>query len=143
MSMIFSITSIFCSFVEWSNVSMGLFEILSTSFQRKRRFGRPFLICFIFPTCFQSKLKLVLFLEVCVRKHLRSFKGPIGFASEVVYNILIKLKVCSKTTYQYDVAAPTNITIRYLIIPHRGGLFGTVSISGILMQNKRPPCISN
>jgi len=41
----------------------------------------------------------------------RVFRGPIGFASEVVYNILIKLKVCSKTTYQYDVAAPTNITI--------------------------------
>merc|ERR1712131_398573 len=41
----------------------------------------------------------------------RVFRGPIGFMSEVVYNILIKLKVCSKTTYQYDVAAPTNITI--------------------------------
>ena len=35
----FSITSIFRSLVEWSNVSMDLFEILSTSFQRKRRFG--------------------------------------------------------------------------------------------------------
>ena len=43
-----------------------------------------------------------------------NIKGPIGFMSEVVYNILIKLKVCSKTTYQYDVAAPTNITIRFL-----------------------------
>ena len=41
----------------------------------------------------------------------RVFRGPIGFFSELVYSILIKLKVCSKATYQYDVAAPTNITI--------------------------------
>ena len=41
----------------------------------------------------------------------RVFRGPIGFFSDMVYKILIKLKICSKATYQYDVAAPTNITI--------------------------------
>jgi len=41
----------------------------------------------------------------------RVFRGPIGFFSEMVYSILVRLKICSKATYQYDVAAPTNITI--------------------------------
>jgi membrane associated rhomboid family serine protease len=39
------------------------------------------------------------------------FRGPIGFLSDTVYNLLVRLRICSKATYNYDVAAPTNITI--------------------------------
>ncbi|CBY20991.1 unnamed protein product [Oikopleura dioica] len=39
------------------------------------------------------------------------FRGPIGFLSNIIWNILTKLKICQKATYKYDVAAATNITI--------------------------------
>lgn len=39
------------------------------------------------------------------------FRGPIGFLSNIIWNILTKLNICQKATYKYDVAAATNITI--------------------------------
>jgi len=38
-------------------------------------------------------------------------RGPIGFFSNALFNILVKFRICQKTTYRYDVAAPSNITI--------------------------------
>lgn len=36
---------------------------------------------------------------------------PVGIMSQIIYNLLVKLKVCRKTVYRFDVGAPGNITI--------------------------------
>ncbi|CAG5113341.1 Oidioi.mRNA.OKI2018_I69.chr2.g7452.t1.cds [Oikopleura dioica] len=39
------------------------------------------------------------------------FRGPVGFLSNIIWNILVKLRICQRATYKYDVAAASNITI--------------------------------
>ncbi|XP_039271107.2 transmembrane protein 115-like [Styela clava] len=40
-----------------------------------------------------------------------AFQGPIGLISDIIYNFLLKLRICRKTVYRYDVGAPSNITL--------------------------------
>nr|CAB3267031.1 transmembrane protein 115-like [Phallusia mammillata] len=37
--------------------------------------------------------------------------GPVGILSNTIFNILLKVKICRKTSYRYDVGAPSKITI--------------------------------
>nr|XP_002129987.1 transmembrane protein 115-like [Ciona intestinalis] len=37
--------------------------------------------------------------------------APMGIIAGIVYNILLKVKLCRKTSYRYDVGAPSKITI--------------------------------
>jgi len=36
---------------------------------------------------------------------------PVGILADLIFNFLLKIKVCRKTTYKYDVGAPSKITI--------------------------------
>lgn len=38
-------------------------------------------------------------------------QGPVGVVSNIVYKFLLRLKICRKTVYRYDVGAPSNITL--------------------------------
>lgn len=37
--------------------------------------------------------------------------GPIGLISDILYTFLLKVRICRKTVYRYDVGAPSNITL--------------------------------
>lgn len=41
----------------------------------------------------------------------KPLQGPIGAASSILYKFLLKIKICKKTVYRYDVGAPSNITL--------------------------------
>ena len=37
--------------------------------------------------------------------------GPVGIVGDALYKVLLKLRICRKTSYRYDVGAPSKITI--------------------------------
>uniref|UniRef100_H2Y6Y2 Transmembrane protein 115 n=1 Tax=Ciona savignyi TaxID=51511 RepID=H2Y6Y2_CIOSA len=41
----------------------------------------------------------------------KPFDGPMGILASVIYGFLLKVKLCRKTSYRYDVGAPSKITI--------------------------------